>query len=497
VSARLLLVVACLAVVAPATARAAATDLRETRRAQLSPRLMELGFSTDALPAETNVRVLLPSGYAADPARRYPVLYLLHGCCDADVDGSQAWTTHGEVEEATNDLDLIVVMPAGGQGGFYSDWVAAGTRGRPQWERYHMGQLMPWVDANLRTVARREGRVIAGLSMGGYGAMKYAATYPDRFLAAASFSGAVDTNYLEGTIGGVLPGLDGGNPTTVWGPRVTNELNWRTQNPVDIAENLRPLQLTLRTGDGRSGPLDDGAGVPYDPIEGAVHENSVSLHRAFDRLSIAHTWDDYGGGTHTWPYWARSLRQTLPGFMAILADPPAPPAEVTYRSARPVYEAYGFRVAFARDGLAWSKLVDASASAFTLEGAGTADVRMPASTDPASAVTVDGAPVAVAVQEGRLTVPVALGGDGRARVRLVTPATRPRRCTSRRVVVVTVPRTVRGARATLAGRRLAVRDRRIRIDLRGRRAGTYRLVVRGRDAKGRAVVLRRAFRTCA
>jgi S-formylglutathione hydrolase FrmB len=53
---------------------------------------------------------------------------------------------------------------------------------------------------------------------------------------------------------------------------------------------------------------------------------SANLHRRLARLSIPHVWDDYGPGAHTWPYWARSLRRTLPWLMRRFAHPVAPPA---------------------------------------------------------------------------------------------------------------------------------------------------------------------------
>jgi S-formylglutathione hydrolase FrmB len=285
----------------PATAAAAGPgDLTVTRTEQLSPRLVEYGFTTPALAGETNVRIVLPAGYKDHPRRHYPVLYLLHGCCDADVPGSRAWTVHGEAEQATAAYPLIVVMPDGGRGGFYSDWYRNGLGGTPEWETYHLGELMPWVDEHFRTRARRGGRVIAGLSMGGYGAMKYAAEHPDRFVAAATFSGAVDLNQIAPEVEG-LSALDGGTPGSVFGLRQTEEIRWRTQNPWDLADNLRGLQLTLRTGNGEPGPYDSpGSGT--DPLESSVHDQTVALHDRLTQLGIPHVFDDYGPGHHAWPY---------------------------------------------------------------------------------------------------------------------------------------------------------------------------------------------------
>src|SRR5206468_9699510 len=95
-------------------------------------------------------------------------------------------------------LPLIVVMPqAAGQGqggGWASDWRNEGRGGPPKWETFTIGELVPWVDATYRTSARRAGRAIAGLSMGGFSAMSYAVRHPDLFAAASSYSGATDTN---------------------------------------------------------------------------------------------------------------------------------------------------------------------------------------------------------------------------------------------------------------------------------------------------------------
>jgi S-formylglutathione hydrolase FrmB len=399
--------------------RSAGADAIEVLSGEkLDTRLREYRLKTPALSAPTIVRVLLPDGYSERPKRRYPVLYLLHGCCDFDVDGAQAWTVHGEAEQATAGKGLIVVMPAGGRGGMYSNWLSAGAQGRPQWETYHVRQLIPWVDRRFRTRAGRGGRVIAGLSMGGFGAMKYGATYPDKFVAAAAFSGIVDSNVDNGAYHAAIPSFDGGNAGSVWGPRATDEIRWRSQNPWDLAANLRPLQLTIRTGNGQPGPLD-APGRPFDAIEAAVQRNSVSLHERLVALGIAHTWDDYGPGTHTWPYWTRDLEQTLPDLLATLRNPPAPPAKVSYRSARPTYRVFGWRVAWDRAELAFTRLASAGRRGFVLKGSGSAVVRTPKRFPRCPMVTVDGTPVTVTRDRvRRLTIPVATGSDGRAKVRI-------------------------------------------------------------------------------
>ena len=77
---------------------------------------------------------------------------------------------------------------------------------------------MPWVDATYRTVAAKRGRAIAGLSMGGYGALSYAARHPGTFAAAASFSGALEVG-----------------SAAAWGVRSGNKARWRAHLPISIA----------------------------------------------------------------------------------------------------------------------------------------------------------------------------------------------------------------------------------------------------------------------
>jgi S-formylglutathione hydrolase FrmB len=149
--------------------------------------------------------------------------------------------------------------------------------------------------------------------MGGFGAMSYAARHPDLFSWAASFSGAVDiVNYLPVVaIIDLEAPVDGGLPGDQFGDRLLAEPNWRAHNPWDLAENLRNTTVVIDTGNGQPGPLDPPEKL-FDPIEFGVHDMSVSLHQRLLALGIPHTWNDYGPGTHTWPYWQRDLAEALP-----------------------------------------------------------------------------------------------------------------------------------------------------------------------------------------
>jgi S-formylglutathione hydrolase FrmB len=308
--------VAALVAVAAAPARAADDGIQLISAQQIDSRLTDLTLSTPALKQPTHVRVLVPADYDQAQTTRYPVLYLLHGAL-ADY---RSWTDAGDAEAITAGAPLIVVMPDGGQGGWYTNWVNRGAGGPPEWEHFHIDQLVPWIDGHYRTIAARDGRAIAGLSMGGFGAMSYAGRHPELFDWAGSFSGAVDVIHFPSVVGVIAleAFADDGLPDDQFGDRVLNAANWRAHDPWDLAANLRGMTLEIDTGNGQPGPYDSSR--PYfDPVEEQVHEMSVSFHNRLVALGIPHIWDDYGSGTHNWPYWQRDLRQALPSILTTLS----------------------------------------------------------------------------------------------------------------------------------------------------------------------------------
>ncbi|WP_020673667.1 alpha/beta hydrolase [Amycolatopsis nigrescens] len=378
-------------------------------RKLLGPRLAEYRLRSPVLGAHTPVRILFPLEYGKDTEARFPVLYLLHG----GDDDYRSWTDKGGATEATAELPLIVVMPEASNG-FYSDWVKPGRHGRTRWESYHIGELLPWIDRTFRTTGSRGGRALAGLSMGGFGAMSYAARHPDLFCAAASFSGALDTN-RHTWVTGVAARRDGGHFDSIWGSRLTNETQWRAHNPWDLAENLRGMSLVLRTGNGLPGPLDEHP-LP-NPVEAIVYHESLRMHRRLDELGIEHEWH-HGPGTHNWPYWLRDLRNTLPVLMRAFADPPAQPKPFSHTSAEDEYTAGDWTVRLSRSEAAFCTLSEVDETGFVLTGGGDADVRTAAWFTPGRSyrVALDGEHdrrvlTAVADPDGRLELKLRLGPE--------------------------------------------------------------------------------------
>lgn len=283
----------------PASATRGAWVVDEQR---LGDRLLELTVSSEAVGHDIGVRLLLPRDWDRQPRRDWPTLYLLHGCCDGDT-GYRSWTDKTDVEELTARSNVLVVMPEAGPAGFYSDW-----RSGPAWETFHLTELRRLLERQYRSDDRR---AVAGLSMGGFGALSYAARHPGFFRAAASYSGVVHTTYqgpdlVQGLVSGW--GLD---PDDLWGDPVADAGTWAAHNPYDLAKRLRGTPLYLSTGNGQPGPLDPPDAQP-DSLERFLGEESVALAERLRALRIPVTTDFYGPGRHAWPYWERALHDSFP-----------------------------------------------------------------------------------------------------------------------------------------------------------------------------------------
>jgi S-formylglutathione hydrolase FrmB len=225
-------------------------------------REIDMTVTTTAVPGQHQVIVLLPEGYDANPSTHYPALYLLHGA----LAGPSGWTVSpGAAPQITDPYQLITVIPDGGVKGWYTNWVNGYQLSPQNWETFHLSQLVPWIDANLRTIASRSGRAIAGLSMGGWGSIHYAEDRPDLFSYAAGFSGALDLgNYttesaIYGEETGAVPGS--GTPVppgSIFGPEYApanqRELQMTDVNPTNVAKlSNTTVALYVGTGNYNSG----------------------------------------------------------------------------------------------------------------------------------------------------------------------------------------------------------------------------------------------------
>ncbi len=169
-------------------------------QAQTTPaNVREFKLNSKLMAREMPYRLIVPAGYdeSANKSKRYAVVYLLHGL-SGHYDN---WTAKTKLAEYALKYQYIIVTPEGNNG-WYTD---SPTAPNDKYESYIVQELISEIDGKFRTLANRENRVIAGLSMGGYGALKFGLKYPDKFVLAGSFSGAL------GAAGWTLKGLDENN----------------------------------------------------------------------------------------------------------------------------------------------------------------------------------------------------------------------------------------------------------------------------------------------
>ncbi len=145
--------------------------------------LQDGAFHSAALDREMKYRVLLPCAYQAGSGR-FPVLYLLHGLYGDYLN----WDTRTNLERNAERYELIVVMPDAGD----SWYTNSSTDPKDKFEDYIAKDLIAEIDGKFRTLRDRHSRAIAGLSMGGYGALKIALRYRGDFAFAGSLSGALN-----------------------------------------------------------------------------------------------------------------------------------------------------------------------------------------------------------------------------------------------------------------------------------------------------------------
>ncbi len=129
-------------------------------------------------------RVILPADYNASNEKTfYPVVYLLHGLTGHFGN----WADKTKLADYAKNYRYIFVMPEG-DNGWYTD---SATAANDKYESYIVRELIPEIERKFRASKTRDGRAIAGLSMGGYGAVKFGFKYPQMFALVGSFSGAL------------------------------------------------------------------------------------------------------------------------------------------------------------------------------------------------------------------------------------------------------------------------------------------------------------------
>ncbi|MCT9623969.1 prolyl oligopeptidase family serine peptidase [Pseudarthrobacter equi] len=375
----------------------------------LSDRTLQLTVATDAFSEPAPVEVVFPVGYDPAGTQNWPVTYHTHG-----TNGNETWfRTVYAGEELTASYPSIVVVPKG-ESGYWSDWFSNGPR---NYESFVMQQLIPLVDANFHTIPDREHRAIMGDSMGGYGSLMLAARHPDKFAAAASLSGAVDSNYAPGMAAiSASPTAMLAPADSIYGPRLTEEVRWRGHNPTDLAKNLRGVDLQLFNGNGILDPTrgESAASTAFCPVEGdIIRPETISLHQTLASLGISHTWDDMSWGCHSPAMFKYQIAQAIQRFQTVFAQGATAPQTFDYTSINPSFDVYGWRVATdAQRALEFLTLNDVNANGLSVTGSGTTTITTPPLFKGAKQVTVSANGTSTRVQpdkNGSITFTVRLG----------------------------------------------------------------------------------------
>ncbi len=286
---------------------------------------------TQSLGVRKALTVYLPPSYASSATRRYPVLYYLHGL----YGNERNWVEAGALDHTLDSLaaagqgEAIVVMPDGDDG-WYTTWnlLAASppcasdtVRKEPaatycvpwtHYDDYIARDVVAHVDAKYRSIADRGHRGIAGLSMGGYGAISLALAYPEVFGAAASHSGVLspallgpkpyaaparyanDSLELKQAAGWLWPWLTA--------PFGRDTIGWRARDPGQLAARA----LRRQKAGGPPVPalfIDCGT-------EDAFIDQSRDFRATLARLGVSNQYAEWPG-QHSWPYWRTHAAESL------------------------------------------------------------------------------------------------------------------------------------------------------------------------------------------
>src|SRR6266849_853196 len=245
-------------------------------------------FQSKLTNATLPYNVILPAEYRASSVTRYPVLYLLHGFGGHYSD----WVTRTNVADYAAPYRMIVVMPEGNNG-WYTDSTGVAT---DKYESYILKELIPDVQKRYRTIEARYGRAVTGLSMGGYGSLKFGLKSPDTFVFVGSLSGALAAaTWTEDDLKNLKAIRD--SVFTVFGPTGSD-----VRKANDVYEITRGLSAARV------------AALPYIYLDCGTEDFLISLNQQFAALlrekKIPHEYRELPGA-HNWAYWDQQIPEVL------------------------------------------------------------------------------------------------------------------------------------------------------------------------------------------
>ncbi|MBA3019477.1 alpha/beta hydrolase family protein [Propionicimonas sp.] len=253
------------------------------------------------------VRVLLPAPASQAPSGGWPVVFLLHGTTDSTAE-RYVWRKFAGLFDAAASSGVVLVMPEGGKAGYYSDWNTGS-----KWETFHLGELPRYLKAQGFPIDFNR-KALAGYSMGGFGALSYAARHPERFKAVVALSPVANPLRNPSMVLNDLRDVySSGARYRLWGnPKTkTGAKTWKKHDPYYLAKGLRGTYLYLY------------AGKNGGSVESALRAQTIKLAKRLKSLGTAklkitlrtHT---SSNGTHSYKYWSAQLKSAWPGVVAAL-----------------------------------------------------------------------------------------------------------------------------------------------------------------------------------
>lgn len=272
-------VAACVALTLAITGLTAAQSVRDA-----SGLVSDHKLASKLMGRDMPYRVTVPVDYTILREKRYSVVFLLHG-----LSGHfNNWNDKTKIGLYIQGYPAIIVTPEGGDG-WYTD---SATVPKDKYESYIIQELIPEIDKSFRTFADKDHRAIAGLSMGGYGAIKFGLKYPEKFSIVGSFSGALDAAERGAGIPNKWNSI-----TSVYGPAGSG-----TRASNDLFKIVKDL----------SG--EKPVGLPFIYLDCGTEDALFKTNRDFAMLlqekKIPHEYRELPGA-HAWTYWDSQVQEFL------------------------------------------------------------------------------------------------------------------------------------------------------------------------------------------
>lgn len=200
-------------------------------------------LNSKLMAREMPYRVIYPTNYNSQKDKNFSTIYLLHGL----TGHFDNWADKTKLTDFAKNYNYIIVMPEG-DNGWYTDSSSAAY---DKYESYIVQELIPEIDKKYRTISDRGHRAIAGLSMGGYGSIKFGLKYPEKFALVGSFSGALGAaSFSEKNAGGIGKAIDAIFGATDSEKRLSNDIfKIVKEMPAEKIKNLPFIYLDCGTED--------------------------------------------------------------------------------------------------------------------------------------------------------------------------------------------------------------------------------------------------------